>query len=361
MDIQDEGSAPDTGANDASSSNSSSGANPSDGNAGGHEADSHSYESSHETSDNGQPKAAGGEGKAPDHKKSRFESVLKVLGLSKKEGDDKPAPQEGGDNQDGDPAEQQQGDAAKKPDGKVPPEVANHPAFKGLTEENTRLRGDADRFQRMDKFFKDNKVSPQQVTNAMTLTALMNNDPDKFLDRINGIRDEFMIRLGKGLPADLQKDVDEGAISPERAKELANARVRAGEAERTAKDATDQSTAVTSRESEQARTAFVNRWFDNQMKKDPELGKKTDLIEREITSLIQRFAPPRNDTEMNNLLNAAYKNVNATLQKFQPARKSIKPDARAQQSPALGANNKEPATRADIVARELAKLNSKRN
>lgn len=267
--------------------------------------------------------AAGSEGKGPaaeppkKGKEGRLESVMKILGLKKdgqeqkdQDGKDRPA---AGEKPDANDAGAKAGQNKQgKEDGKsdaVPPEVANHPAFKKLQQDLTASSVLARQQTEITNFVRENHIAPENVSAGFRLMALAANAPEDFYNEICKIQQDYAIFLGKSLPADLQDALDAGEINEDRARELSKARIDKQTLEQRNKMSEGRVRETDQRTAQQQDSDLVGRWFDDKAKKDTALKAKTDAIEGEILRLSARDGQPKNQADQLALLNKAYDNV----------------------------------------------------
>lgn len=76
------------------------------------------------------------------------------------------------------------------------------------------------------KHCAQHNITPEQFHEVMNVQALLNTDPAKALEKLLPIVEQLQQFTGMKVPADLQKEVDDGTISLERAKEIASLRAK---------------------------------------------------------------------------------------------------------------------------------------
>lgn len=288
---------------------------------------------------------------------TRFEMVTRLFGLSKKKdaanvadkqetkvspaGDTgTAAPSTGAANAgDGKAAEGgKPSDAAAV----VPKEIAEHPAYKKMQSELHVATDYAVRFQHVQNFMQQNNIEPQEMTQAMSLTALAKTDPEAFYEKLTAMTEEFGITLGKKLPKDLQDEIDSGMITEARARELSQARVEKSIAERRAEGAHNTLQRRDAIAQEQSYEQLAGRWFEETAKRDPDLALKIDAITGEFLRL-STTARPRTQAETIKLMDEAHKNVNKYMGHGKP-RTPHTPSPANSTAPAASSATKKPAT-----------------
>lgn len=205
----------------------------------------------------------------------------------------------------------------------------NHPRFREVIKERATfkqeaetLRPAAQRAQAIDQYCQKHGISDEEFNSAIQLTALLHTDPAKALDALRSYVDTLEVSLGNKLPTDLQKEVDDGTLSLERAKELTNARIKNQGLEHTTK----KSEAQIAQERSNAITTAVNSWDAQKRASDTAYDKKYPLIEKSFIALCT-MTPPKTPQEAIALAEKAYTEVNTALGSFipkPPARKVLK-------------------------------------
>lgn len=195
-----------------------------------------------------------------------------------------------------------------------------HPRFQELVKERNDFKQKIEqadpalkRDANLTKYCQDNGISNDEFVQAMEVAALLHNDPAKALETLRGYVETLELTLGNKLPADLQKEVDDGALSEARAKELANLRVKAQGLEFSGK----KSEAQVAQERQQANVAAVNAWEESKRSTDTAYAKKAPLIQKAFVALCA-MQPPRSAAEAVALAEQAYKEVNDALGTLTP-------------------------------------------
>jgi len=196
----------------------------------------------------------------------------------------------------------------------------SHPRFREVIKERATFKQEveslkpvAQRAQAIDQYCQKHGISDEEFNSAIQLTALLHTDPTKALDALRAYVDTLEVSLGNKLPADLQKEVDDGTLSLERAKELTDARIRNQGLEHTSK----KSEAQVAQERSNAITTAVNSWDSQKRASDTAYDKKYPLIEKAFIALCS-MNPPRNPQEAVTLAEKAYAEVNTAMSAFVP-------------------------------------------
>lgn len=210
----------------------------------------------------------------------------------------------------------------------------SHPRFRELVKERNEFKQKTEQAEpalkrdaALAKYCQENSISNEEFISAMEVAALLHNDPKKALDTLRNYVETLELTLGNKLPTDLQKEVDDGAISEARAKELASLRVKAQGLEYTGK----KTEAQVVQERQQVITNAVNSWDQSKRSSDPSYDKKYPLIEKTFVALCMSN-PPQSAAAAIQLAEKAYAEVNTalgTLVPKPPQRKVLKSNGAA--------------------------------
>lgn len=236
-------------------------------------------------------------------------------------------------------------DAKQTDDTKLP--FHNHPRFKEVIAERDTFKTEAatakvqyeqvkplvEAQQSITAFLQQNNITPQAFQETLQFRALMNTDPAKALEQLMPIVADLQAIAGKGIldPVLLQK-VKDGVLDEDSAKEITRLRAQSAHKERGVQHAQQQAAQDHLRQMEQS----VTSWFTSKKTADSSFEKKLPLINGVFSSLTQK-TPPRTPNEATALLEAAYVEVNKTIEGFQPTKKPIKAPLRSNASRAIPA------------------------
>lgn len=274
-------------------------------------------------------------------------------GLSKMAGEDpaKAAPTEGKDpaKQDAKDGKVDGADDDKKSEEEknAPTEINNHPAFKKVVSERTEarkqvkelqaqlepLKADATRYQTLQTFLKTNNVDQKDAAEALKITALATTDPQAFYNKLVELTKQWGEHLGHTLPADLQSEVDQGIISPERAAELAKMRGQVTVATQQVERVQQVSQEQQQRQEMEYRVKLYENWAAQVGQTDPDLKAKVPMIRDRMHYLLQTEGDPGSPEAAWNRLNRVYQEVNDSLRSFAPPKQPTAPSPRSTGTP----------------------------
>lgn len=207
-----------------------------------------------------------------------------------------------------------------------------HPRFQELIREKNEYKAQletskplAERAKMLDQYCQQNGITEQQIARALEYYRLLNTEPGKAYEMLKADYQRLAQYSGDLLPDDLQAEVAAGTLSPERAKELAQAR-----AQQQYNGWQSQNQNV-SRQQQliQAVDATINIWADTKMKQDPDLKPGTPLW-KYLDSRIKNermAAPGMSPQQANELVDALYKEAKGLFKATPPKNVKRPPNA----------------------------------
>lgn len=283
---------------------------------------------------------AKGEDAAP---KTALEAAKRVMAKEGKAASEKP--------QDGKQPAAKEGDAKPKegeakPEGEedadVPANVKSHPKYRQMSDD-LRVEKRANRINKeaiaklepqakvgenLTTFINSYGFTQDEFQRGLSIMAATKGDPRKAYELLAPIVDDLKARVGLVLPADLQKEVDAGTITPERAQEVSRARANsaidreraaATEAAR-ARDAEERARGDEERALEAISNA-LNATEAEWMKSDPDAAKLKRMVQ-DIVLAEGGVKPPRNAEEARELYLDAVKEAKKRAAGFVSAPKA---------------------------------------
>ncbi|MBD9674954.1 hypothetical protein IB275_30535 [Pseudomonas sp. PDM21] len=259
-----------------------------------------------------------------------------------KDADSAPAKAEGGKTEQVEqPEEEDEGDDRGEPFGKHPrwqKMVAARNQYRTQAQESAReleaLRPRADQYGLVERYMQDNGLTAQEVTDGFQIMALMKLDPAQARERLVGHLRTLDAYLGHALPPDLQKQVDEGFVTEDMAKELAyrrNLEVRHQNESQAQQQALQQQQVQEQSRTLRAGMATAVASWESQIKQtDPEYAKKEPFVLRELQALMQQYRVQSPEQAVQ-LAQMAYSNANKALRGLIP-RPEVKTNPAGQMS-----------------------------
>jgi hypothetical protein len=155
-----------------------------------------------------------------------------------------------------------------------------------LTDENTDLKPQAEQFQQLTSYMRDNHLGSEEVAELMVVGAMAKSkDPADLQTAIQKTRDflsQLELAAGEKLPEDLQKKVDDGLLDAESAKETSLSRVKAKRAESEVETANKVVEATNVRTQAQEVSTAIADWQRGKVTSDPDYQSKQAFLQTEI-------------------------------------------------------------------------------
>lgn len=222
-------------------------------------------------------------------------------------------------------------------------EWRNHPATKKILSERKKARAERDelrtqiqgleqeasQFRQIKDYLDEGGVSDQDAAMALQLVRLWYENPNAMFEQLERMRGELGSQLGLILPEDLQREVDQGLISPERASELAKARGSVQIANQQAERVTQQSQQQTQQAEVEYRTQLFQNWATQVSNTDPDLTKKLPLIVAKMSHYLATEGDPGSPQAAWDRLNKAHQEVTSEIKGFIPAKPATQKSPRS--------------------------------
>lgn len=128
----------------------------------------------------------------------------------------------------------------------------------------------ATRMRTIEEFCAKHSITPEGFQTALDFMAVVSTDPKKARQMLSPIIEQLDVLTGEGLPADLRQEVEDGSISPARAKELAQLRLKSQGLEQTTKKTSEQ----VQQERHSTLVRALNTWDASKQQLHPEFKPK---------------------------------------------------------------------------------------
>ena len=224
---------------------------------------------------------------------------------------------------------------------KLPP-FHKHPRWQEMIRQRDDLKGQveslserASQYDQIHQYMETNGLAPQEVARAIQTMALIRNNPAQAREVLAQELEQLDQFVGKKLPEDLQRDVEDGYVTPERAEELARLRnqqnftqQQAEQQRQAAEQARQQAEQQQAQQARQQaldgqRTA-VQQWEADVRSRDPDYDRLQPLVFKELRLLAQE-RPAQSPDQAVELARTALKNVKAQVRTLNGPRETKKP------------------------------------
>jgi hypothetical protein len=184
----------------------------------------------------------------------------------------------------------------------------------------------AEEYDRVVTYMRDNRITPGEFDNALTITALINSgDHRKALEVLTPIYRELATKAGEYLPEDLKRAVQLGEITEAHARELSRNRAQVKVAEeRQARTAEEQKAAEETQRYNTLKVSnakAVDDWAKAKAGSDPDWHLKQSDVADQVQLLLQREGMPSTKEEAVKMAERALEKVEQRVKAYRPAPK----------------------------------------
>lgn len=211
----------------------------------------------------------------------------------------------------GDKADPKATQAAKEPDDEKFSDVPfhKHPRFQQLLKQRDSLKGDAERYRNVEGFLRQHNVPAEEASQALTIAALLRNDPVKAWETLKPIVQQLLVDAGEVLPQDLKARVESQELTVEAANEIAKERAKRTSVEQSQKTAQERAEEERVRTHIESLRTAANTWDAERSAKDPNFEAKRSKIMKELAWIHTTEGKADTPEGVRKQLDAAYKAV----------------------------------------------------
>jgi len=202
------------------------------------------------------------------------------------------------------------------------------------------------------------QLAPDDVNQLLFIgAALRKQDYKGFLDGVTPYVMAAQEALGLRIAPDIQRQVDDGLVSEDAARELTRTRHRLAQAEASLRDTTRQNEVQTQNSNLNEIRSRVTNWETRIRSRDPDYAHKADTVRRFSQALLQERGTPATPEQAEALVQAAYDEANRTLIALRPAPRPTRPSPSSVHVATGGAalNGQQPNTLKEAVLMALQK------
>jgi hypothetical protein len=168
-------------------------------------------------------------------------------------------------------------------------------------------------------YLEQNQLAPDDVNMLLGIgSSLRRGDYQAFLQGVTPYVQAAQEALGLRLPQDLRKQVDDGLLSDEAARELTRTRHRAAQAEYRLNEQTKVAETEASNRGRNLIIQDVDAWEADIRTRDPDYALKENAVRRYSQALIQERGMPQTREQGLALVKAAYDEATRELAKLRP-------------------------------------------
>lgn len=215
-----------------------------------------------------------------------------------------------------------------------------------------------DQYQAIEGFMQQNRLSKEDVAEALHISALMSSDPAEAARLLAPKMQQLQQFTGEVLPQDLQDKVDTGELDEQTARDYARTRnenrfMQMQQANQQ-RESAQQAQARQQRQVQQEMAQAANAAQQSLMQSDPDFRTKAPMVRDRLQVLIAQERPST-AKQATDLVNRAHREVTKALRDANGGKPEIKPSP---SSTSAGSSNtstkdKEPETMAEAIQRAV--------
>jgi hypothetical protein len=219
------------------------------------------------------------------------------------------------------------------------------------------VQGELEQHRQLQGYLKQHQLAPEDVNMLLGVGAsLRRRDYAGFLQGVTPYVLAAQEALGLRVAQDLQRQVDDGTISEDTAKELTRTRHRAAQAEHQLNDHAQRNAAETQNRSVQIIRTAVDNWEANIRSRDPDYPHLADTVRRYAQGLMQERGIPQTPEQAVQLTQTAYDEAKKTMSKLRPSPQPTRQTPSGVHVATNGAANVQPRTMKEAVLAELQRM-----
>lgn len=190
----------------------------------------------------------------------------------------------------------------------------------------TALTPEIEQHRQLQGYLREHQLAPDDVNMLLGVgAALRRGEYQAFLNGVMPYVQAAQEAVGLRLAPDMQKQVDEGLITEETAREVTRTRFRANQAEERVRTET-----TTRAQEDQGRAlaavrSAVETWEDGIRKRDPDYSLKAVAIRRFSQALLQERGAPQTPDQAVKLVEEAYREATEQFVKVRPPPRPTRP------------------------------------
>lgn len=218
----------------------------------------------------------------------------------------------------------------------VQPELDQHRQFQGVLQQH--------------------QLTPEDVNTLLYIgAAARRQDYQAFLDGVAPFVMTAQEALGLRIAPDLQRQVDDGLVSEDAARELTRTRHRAAQAEQRLRDTTTQHQAQQQTSAVTSIRQGVENWERAIRARDPDYAHKADTVMRFSQAMLQERGSPATPEQAQALVQAAYEETNRLFSRMRPRPQPTRPSPSSVHV-ATGGASPEPSTMKEAALMALQRM-----
>jgi hypothetical protein len=224
-------------------------------------------------------------------------------------------------------------------------------------QEFEQVRPELDQHRQLQGYLRQHQLAPDDVNLLLGVgAALRRGDYTAFLDGVMPYVMAAEEATGRRIAGDLQKQLDDGLVTEDAARELTRARHRAAQAEHRLKEQNQVVTTTNQQQSLAAIRQAVDGWEATIRARDPDYAHKAVAVRRFSQALLQERGTPTNPQQAVELAQSAYDEASRELAKLRPPPAPTRPAPSGNHIATGGASQAQPRSYKEAALMALANM-----
>ena len=198
-----------------------------------------------------------------------------------------------------------------------------HPRFQQLIKERNEYKEDATQQRNIQKFMRENSLTPDEAAQGFRIMALLKNNPMQAYNELKPIYENIAQLSGKVIPDDIQSKVNDGYMDEDAASELAQLRAKANHNENRVKQLNQSQQQQAQRQYANSIANVASSWEQKTKQQDPDYDLKAEMLSDRVSVLVNQKGSPKTPDQAIQVMNEAYSDVNKRFERLTPVKKPI--------------------------------------
>jgi hypothetical protein len=219
------------------------------------------------------------------------------------------------------------------------------------------VQPELDQHRQLQGFLREHQLATDDVNRLLGVgSALRRGDYRAFLEGVTPYVMVAQEALGIRIAPDLQKQVEEGTVSEEAAREMTRVRHRANRAEHELTTTRQAQTAETQQRNVGAIRDAIDTWEAGIRTRDPDYAHKSVAVRRFSQALMQERGVPATVQQAVELVRAAYEEASREMLRGRPVPQPTRRSPSGIQTTTTGSAAREPTSMKDAALQALASM-----
>lgn len=198
-----------------------------------------------------------------------------------------------------------------------------HPRFQQLIKERNEFKEDATQQRNIQKFMKENSLTPDEAAQGFRIMAMLKNNPLQAYNELKPIYESVAQLSGKVIPDDIQSKVNDGYMDEDAASELAQLRAKASHNENRVQQLNNAQQQQKQQQYANHIASAASSWEQKTKQQDPDYNLKAEMLSDRVSVLVREKGSPKTPEQAVQVMNEAYAEINERFKMLTPIKKPM--------------------------------------